>query len=182
MSGESGCIGVIAFGEPPREVVEYIASRIQVHFGIPAEILPPAPVPSYAFDARRIQYDVARIIENMETWENPGCRKVLGILAVDLFIPVFTHVFGEAREGGRCAAVSLFRLDKDPAEVMSPPAVLAERAAKVALHELGHLFDVAHCRDRSCLMHFSMDLNELDEMPMEFCRYCSAYLSDGLRS
>ena len=100
----------MAFGRPPAEVVEHIASRIPIHFGIPARILPPAPIPAYAFDPGRIQYNVARIIESMESMRSPGCRKILGILTVDLFLPVFTHVFGEAREGGRCAVVSLFRL------------------------------------------------------------------------
>lgn len=181
MAEEKGCIGVIPLGTPARVVVEVITARIPQHLGPPARLLPPLETPSYAFDPARLQYNVALIIRNMETMTMPGYRKILGVLAVDLFVPVFTHVFGEAREGGRCAAVSSYRLKRDGEGPEAPADVVAERGAKVALHELAHLFSVGHCMDRNCLMHFSMDLRELDEMPMEFCRYCRASLAESLR-
>jgi archaemetzincin len=107
--------------------------------------------------------------------------KVLGVLNVDLFIPIFTHVFGEAREGGRCALLSLYRLRKDLEGSGSQVDRILERAAKVALHELAHLFKVPHCRDPECLMHFSMNLNDLDSTPLTFCRYCKAAMDDFAR-
>jgi archaemetzincin len=48
------------------------------------------------------------------------------------------------------------------------------------MHELGHLFDLHHCMDRKCLMHFSGGLEDLDEAPLYFCRYCSVFLRDAL--
>jgi archaemetzincin len=44
---------------------------------------------------------------------------------------------------------------------------------------LGHLFNLFHCEDNKCLMHFSGDLEDLDRTPLYFCRYCSAYYKDA---
>ena len=108
-------------------------------------------------------------------------EKIIAVLNLDLFIPIFTHVFGEAKTGGKFALVSLFRLYKNPDD-SSPPASRAyERAVKVALHELGHLFDLLHCEYKRCLMHFSGSIEELDEKSLSLCRYCSLYLQDKLR-
>jgi archaemetzincin len=63
----------------------------------------------------------------------------------------------------------------------SPPPGILERTAKVALHELGHLFNLEHCHDTRCLMHFSGNLTELDETPLYYCRYCATYFRDALR-
>ncbi|MBW2252743.1 MAG: archemetzincin, partial [Deltaproteobacteria bacterium] len=60
--------------------------------------------------------------------------------------------------------------------------LLYERAVKVALHELGHLFDLLHCEHKRCLMHFSGSIEELDEQPLYLCNYCSIYLQDKLNT
>ncbi|HDR14893.1 MAG TPA: zinc metallopeptidase [Desulfobacteraceae bacterium] len=181
MSEEKGRVGIMAFGSPAAESVRSIAAAVPVHFGMPAEILPPVKTPSYAFDPIRIQYNAIPIIENIEAMEFSRHFKILGILTVDLFLPVFTHVFGEARKGGKCALVSLYRLNRGSGNTSASSASVSERATKVALHELGHLFDTVHCMDRGCLMHFSMDLDQLDQMPLEFCRYCRAFLTQSIR-
>jgi archaemetzincin len=58
---------------------------------------------------------------------------------------------------------------------MSPQVL--ERTAKVALHELGHLFSLVHCEDSHCVMHFSGQVDALDKIPPYFCKYCNAALS-----
>jgi archaemetzincin len=102
--------------------------------------------------------------------------KVIAVLNVDIFMPIFTHVFGEAKQGGKCGLVSVFRLKMEQDCIYPAPSLVYERAAKVALHELGHLFNLLHCEDHRCLMHFSGDLCQLDKTPFYFCRYCTAFL------
>jgi archaemetzincin len=72
--------------------------------------------------------------------------------------------------------VSLYRLGGDtvgnPAE--NAAATLYQRAVKVALHELGHLFRLPHCEDDRCLMHYADTLAAIDRTPLQFCRYCRA--------
>ncbi|MEZ4604544.1 MAG: hypothetical protein R2861_14410 [Desulfobacterales bacterium] len=63
------------------------------------------------------------------------------------FVPagIFTHVYGDARIGGRAGVVSLFRMQGNTGHPSPSDPVTLERAAKVALHELGHLFHLVHC-------------------------------------
>jgi archaemetzincin len=106
---------------------------------------------------------------------------VVGVVDVDLFVPIFTHVFGEARHGGGAALVSLFRLAANPGRAWRLTPEVLERAAKIALHELSHLFSLPHCTDDHCLMHFSGDLDMLDRTPLTFCRYCTAFFRSAAR-
>lgn len=180
MSAESNRIGVIAIGEVPDIAPKVIAAHISGYLNLRATVLPSLGQPTYAFNRERDQYNVATILKELETIRFQGVSKVVGVLTVDLFVPLFTHVFGEARKGGKVALVSLFRLRKGVSKHTPLSSEVLERAAKVALHELCHLYNLHHCDDRKCLMHFSGDLEDLDTMPLYFCRYCSKYFRDAV--
>ena len=173
-------IGVVPFGEVEGIVLKTIAAHILGYLQLDTEIVSPLEYPGYAYDHRRLQYDAGIILKTFESVSFHGYTKLIGIIDADLFVPILTYVFGEARQGGSCALVSLYRLKRnlDGAEAAVP--VFFERAAKVALHELGHLFNLIHCENENCLMHFSGGLPDLDKAPPYFCRYCSVYLRDGL--
>lgn len=180
MSAESNRIGVVAIGDVPAIAPKVIAAHISGYLNLHATVLPPLEQPTYAFNRQRLQYNVATILKELELVRFQGVSKVVGVLSVDLFVPLFTHVFGEARKGGKVALVSLFRLKEGvPGHIHLSSEVL-ERAAKVALHELSHLYNLPHCDDKKCLMHFSGDLEDLDTMPLYFCRYCSKFFRDAV--
>lgn len=174
-------IGVVPFGEVGGIVLKTIAAHILGYLGIDTEIVsPPLECPGYAYNTQRLQYDAGAILKAFESAAFHGYVKLIGVIDADLFVPILTYVFGEARQGGTCALVSLHRLKRNPDGAEASPSVLFERAAKVALHELGHLFNLIHCDNERCLMHFSGGLLDLDKAPPYFCRYCSVYLRDGL--
>ena len=181
MSSKERLIGVLPLGEVPEIALNIISTHISGHLHLSTQTLPPLKNPEYALDERRYQYDAGIIIETLESMDFKNCEKVIGILNLDLFIPIFTHVFGEAKQGGKFALVSLFRLRKNPDGSIPTSRLIYERAAKVVLHELGHLFDLLHCDNKGCLMHFSGCVKELDEKSFYLCEYCSIYLQDGLR-
>ena len=176
----SGPIGVAPVGEVPETPLKVIAAHISGYLNLNAEVIAPIETPSHAFDKNRFQYDAGKILSHFESMRFPEFEKIVAVFSDDLFIPIFSHVFGEARLGGRYALVSLFRLNKQPDGSVSPQAMIYERAAKVALHEIGHLFRLAHCDDNHCLMHFTGGLQSLDEISLYFCRYCSTYFQDAL--
>jgi archaemetzincin len=180
MRSQEKPVGVVPLGEVPEIALKVIAAHISGYFDLSVKILPPLEHPDYAFDERRFQYDAGIILKAFESIQFKGHDKVIGVLNLDLFVPIFTHVFGEAKQGGKFALVSLFRLGKNPDGSPSPSSLIFERAAKVALHELGHLFNLFHCRGKNCLMHFSGGIQDLDETPIYLCRYCSTYLKDRL--
>ncbi|MFH1351851.1 MAG: archaemetzincin family Zn-dependent metalloprotease [Pseudomonadota bacterium] len=173
-------IGVVPFGEIPEIVPRAISANILGYLNIDTDITPPLEHPEYAYDKGRLQYNAGTILKVLESLPFHDYEKVIGVLDVDLFVPILTHVFGEARQGGKCALISLHRLKSHSDGSIPSEAIFLERAAKVALHELGHLFSLTHCMDRKCLMHFSGGLQDLDEAPLYFCRYCSIYFRDAL--
>jgi len=181
MASNKKPVGVVPLGDVPEIVLKVIADHINRCFKLSTQILPSLEQPEYALDERRLQYNAGIIIETFESTHFSDHDKVIAILNQDLFIPIFTHVFGEARQGGKCGLVSLFRLVKNPDGSSPLKSLIHERAAKVALHELGHLFDLLHCEHKQCLMHFSGSIDELDEMSFHLCEYCSIYLQDKLR-
>jgi archaemetzincin len=174
-------VGVVPLGDIPEFDLQVIVDHIIGCFKLTAQILPRFEPPGNALDERRLQYNAGIIIETMEAMQFGNHDKVIGVLDKDLFIPIFTHVFGEARQGGKCGLVSLYRLAKNPDGSIPPESSINERAAKVALHELGHLLDLLHCERKKCLMHFSGGIDEVDEMPFDLCEYCTIYLQDKLR-
>jgi len=173
-------IGVVPIGEVSEITSKSIAAHILGHLNLDVDVLPPLTHPAHAHDKKRFQYDAGVIIKALESEPFQKHTKVIGVLEVDLFVPIFTHVFGEAKQGGKHAIVSLYRLKRNPDGSIPPMSLLLERAAKVALHELSHLFDLHHCMDRMCLMHFSGGLETLDKTPLSFCRYCWLNLRGAL--
>jgi archaemetzincin len=180
LTSKKKSVGVVPLGEVPEITLQVISNHISGCFRLTARILPSSELPEDALDGRRLQYNAAIIIEAFESMDFGNHDKVIGVLNKDLFIPIFTHVFGEARQGGKCGLVSLYRLAKNPDGSTPPKSIIHERAAKVALHELGHLLDLLHCEHKECLMHFSGGIDEVDEMSLDLCEYCSIYLQDKL--
>ena len=174
-------IGVVSIGDVSTTALSVITAHIAGYLDLPARVLPPLAHPAYAFDAQRRQYNAAMIINQLESATIGPFDKVVGVVDVDIFLPIFTHVFGEARQGGNTAIVSMYRLGKKKSDPASASVIALERAAKIALHELGHLYDLAHCADAKCLMHYSGDLDELDQTPLYFCRYCTVYFRDAVK-
>ena len=167
-------------GRIPDIMIKSVAAHIQGYLNMDTDILPPSPVPAYAFDQKRLQYNAARIIETIERKALRQRKRILGIADVDLFIPVFTHVLGEARQGGEAAVISVYRLLRKRDEKTPPSPLSLERTAKIALHEASHLFNLSHCMDENCLMHFSGSLDDIDNLSFYFCRYCSAHLKETI--
>jgi len=173
-------IGIVPMGNIPEIAPKVIAAHISGYLDLQTSLLRPMDNPSYALDKQRLQYDVGPILQHMESKWFKSADKVICILDVDLFVPVFTHVFGEARQGGRVAFVSIFRLRENPMETFDGSAIALERAAKIALHELCHLYDLTHCESRHCLMHFSGSLPDLDQSSFSLCRYCRQFFEEAL--
>lgn len=174
-------IGIIPMGDISDMAPKVVAAHISGYLDLQAILLEPMPRPDYALDRQRCQYDAGPILNHLESVFFKPADKVVGILNVDLFVPVFTHVFGEARQGGRVALISTYRLKENAMDTNCDSSTALERAAKIALHEVCHLYDLTHCESRECLMYFSGSLPDLDRIPFSFCRYCSRYIREATR-
>lgn len=173
-------IGVVALGEVPDLILRSVAAHVQGILHLDADVLAPLALPAAAFDQGRLQYSASRLLQHLDSFSLLPWRKIIGVLDADLFVPIFTHVLGEAQQGGKNALVSLHRLRIQAASSPSSLSILMERAGKVALHELGHLYNLHHCTDPGCIMHFAGGLEDLDRTLLDYCNYCRIYIRDAL--
>ena len=91
---------------------------------------------------------------------------------VDLFIPVLTHVFGEAQLDGCAALVSAYRLDNQLYGLPPNRDLLFQRLCKEAIHELGHTYNLLHCHNQTCVMMSSTYVEDIDLKSHQFCDRC----------
>jgi archaemetzincin len=106
---------------------------------------------------------------------------MVGITDLDLAVPVFTFVFGRARERGRAALVSVARLDPSFYGLPADAELRLARTVLEILHELGHLAGLRHCADQACLMRFAGSVAAVDLRGSAFCAGCSERLPRWLR-
>jgi archaemetzincin len=132
--------------------------------------------PDVAFDAQRGQFYSTLLLERLESMYGAESDRILGITQVDLFIPIFTYVFGEALLGRPPAIISLHRLCPTFYGLPIDRKLLLNRAATEAAHELGHTCGLVHCGDYNCAMHVSHAAEEVDLKGPGFCRRCADYI------
>ena len=159
------------------ELLDQLRKEIGEVFGYETEVRPLIEEKDLQADPIRKQVHSTPILETLALVGPPEAVKILAITRVDLFIPVLTHVYGEAQLGGRACILSTFRF----AERGSPdPETFRCRMVKEAIHELGHTFNLRHCRDAGCVMHYCRSVSEVDRKSSQFCRYCAVLLQDAM--
>ncbi len=176
MSRKQGIV-ISPVGDISDWIIEAVAFGVQQAFGLDTRIAPVIDNIEFAWDDNRRQYASTPILAALEANAPADCLKILGITKKDLFIPVLTYVYGEAQLGGTAAVISISRLVLDLDTVQSG----YRRIIKEAVHELGHTFDLRHCRDSKCMMHYCRSIEDVDNKSDQFCRYCRIMLSDAIR-
>jgi archaemetzincin len=169
---------VVSFiGDCGEEIFPPISRGIQRVFGFGVKRLPLLPDVNFALDPNRDQYHSTVILDKLAAAAPDGATKVLAITAVDLFIPILTHVYGEAQLGGKACIVSTFRL-KEGLSPLSVQETYQVRVVKEAIHELGHTFKLRHCQDPACIMHYCRSVRDVDRKSDQMCRYCKVLFDD----
>jgi archaemetzincin len=171
-------LGLVALGPVDPEILRRLRIPLTKFFGLPVKILKPLPLPEETRHIVRQQYHSTQLLEYLLKTDTGGALRVLGVTAVDLYIPILTFVFGEAQLDGQAAVISLFRPRGDADGTNPPLATVLGRLLKLGIHELGHTFGLGHCREEGCLMKFSPNLSKLDEKNLTLCRYCQVLLAD----
>jgi len=125
-----------------------------------------------AFDPNRNQYNSSLLLKQLIANPSREAEKILGVVDVDLFIPILTFVFGEAQLKGIGAVVSIHRLHNRFYGLPEDREVTTERLLKEAIHELGHTFGLIHCSQPQCVMNSSTYVENIDQKPAELCPLC----------
>ncbi len=179
-AGAGTGVGVWWIGEGPGDpaLLEEIRDVAEREFETNAAIVGRSERPgTVALDAYRGQHLASRLLDWLDQHRAPF-ERLLGLTDVDLFIPILTHVYGEARFGGTVAVASTARMDGGVAPVAR---VVRARTLKEAIHELGHTFHLAHCPDQRCVMSRAPGLRQLDTKNARLCADCRHQVEEGLR-
>jgi len=173
-------VEVVPLGAMDEMAVAVVTANLEALLGLTVEVAPPLPEPDYALIPSRKQYDASRILKAQRLGVGAGKLR-LALTAVDLCLPMLSHVYGQAQVNGRVTVISLHRLgNPEPARGRASTS-LYDRLAKVAIHEVAHVLGVRHCRQDGCLMNFSLDLAHLDRLDLAFCPGCWIETQAGLR-
>ncbi len=137
-----------------------------------------------AIDRSRQQYHSGLILASLLKASPSDDSKLLGVTTCDLFLPIFTFVFGQAQLDNRAAVFSTFRLSNEFYVMPASSGMFRERVLKEALHEIGHPFGLKHCFDIPCVMNSSTYVEDIDMKPVQYCDSCwehiRSYPMDGL--
>jgi archaemetzincin len=171
-------IRIVSVGEVDRELLEYLTLTVPANFRARCVELPIRINPRDAYNPARRQYHSTRLLARLLEFDDGSGSKILGVTEVDLFIPIFTFVFGEAQVGGCAALISTHRLRQQFYGLPEDRRLLFARAEKESTHELGHAHGLVHCSGYECVMRFSNSVEDVDVRGNEFCRSCEAMLRE----
>jgi archaemetzincin len=167
---------LIHFGSFEHEVINWISEDISDAFGYPLEAMECSRDLSEYYSPGRRQYDANSILRVVSELSPPGAVKTIGLLKVDLFIPILTFIFGQARLNGDAGIASLYRLRNELYGLKQNYMLQFSRLRKVAIHELGHTFGLIHCYNDGCVMRSSTYVEDIDQKSIRFCRSCRTEL------
>jgi len=170
----------VPFGVVNEEVILTIEEILTDTFNLNTRRMETLELPADAFDRRRQQYNSEKFLRILHKTEPADGVRLLGVTAVDLFIPMLTFVFGQAQLHGSVAVVSSARLKQEFYELPDNNFLTTQRTVKEAIHELGHTLNLRHCGDYSCVMASAHAVEWVDLRGSAFCGVCRTELSSDL--
>ena len=126
----------------------------------------------HAYDSARKQYISPRLLSRLNRMKRSSGDKILGIVNVDLYSPEYEFVYGEADVNSGVATLSTHRLISKNPNNHSDIRLFEERIIREAIHEVGHLYGLDHCRNPQCVMRTCTCLAEVDEAGNALCDEC----------
>ncbi len=175
----SGYILISPFEEFSKDLYDSLKKEIEKIFGYKTRLETLFENLDFAYDVKRKQYHSTPVLEKLTENSPNDIIKIIALTRVDLFIPILTHVYGEAQLGGKSCIVSTHRLNDGLGS--QSLNIFRERVVKEAIHELGHTFDLRHCEDHTCNMHYCRSLDDVDLKSDQLCMYCNVLLKDEMK-
>ncbi len=165
-------ITIITFGYFDKHLFGPIAQSVMTEFQFPVRFRDAHIDLSEFYDPVRRQYNGNTLLQKVESLHTTDSVKVVGLLNVDLFIPILTYIFGQAILGGKSAVASSYRLNNEFYGMPADRTILSNRFRKEIVHELGHTFGLIHCKSPGCVMQSSTYVEDIDLKNEHLCPQC----------
>lgn len=173
---------IIPIGTVRPDILHDIADALRGTFKCDVESGRGMPIPHGSYNDKRKQYHSTTIVRELQFLKSGGFDRILGVVDVDLYAPGLNFVFGEADVSSGAAVISLTRLRQEFYGRHQDKGIFHIRAAKEAVHEVGHTYGLSHCPDPRCVMHFSISIRDTDIKGPGFCNRCRFKLGIYLSS
>jgi archaemetzincin len=178
------------FAPSQRKVISLTAEYMHHYFNLPVRMRDSLPLSVIPASARREHptWKVDQILSTyvMDQVLTPRLPKdaaaYIAFTTSDLWPGEgWNFVFGQASLSDRVGVWSINRFG-DPDESQSAFKLCLRRTIKLATHETGHMFSMAHCILYECNMCASNHLEEADRRPSWLCPQCLAKLCWATRT
>ena len=174
---EARSIILVSCGLFEKKLTRKVARDVSLEFHLPVELRDCSLDISDFYNPGRRQYDANLFLDSITRVAPEEAIKVIGMVRVDLFIPILTNIFGQARLNGHTGLASLYRLRNEHYGLEPDYDLLIDRFSKVIIHELGHSFGLIHCNNPVCVMRSSTYVEDLDQKEKHFCFRCRTELN-----
>lgn len=168
---------LVSCGLFEKKLTGRVAADVEREFHYPVEHLDCTLDISHFYNPGRRQYDGNHLLQAISKRAPADALKVIGMVRVDLYIPILTYIFGQAKLNGYTGVASLYRLRNEHYGLEPDYELLIDRFSKVIIHELGHTFGLIHCSNPVCVMRSSTYVEDLDQKNRQFCYRCRAELN-----
>ncbi len=169
-------VRVIPVGRPPQAAMDAITNELPARTGAKTRLLPALNVPKDCWNQWRKQYNAEGMLSalNGSTAATFIEKSVpsLFITDVDIYYDGLNFVFGLEDPTMAASIVSIARLRPEFYDRTPNAQLLIERAVKEAVHEVGHMLGIQHCRRPACVMMFSPSVGDVDTKRNDFCEDC----------
>lgn len=165
-------IDIVPIGEIADLLLASLKQSLSQTFRIQARVRKRAFDIPPVYDSVRNQYNSSGLLLQVIKDIPAETLKILAVTELDLFIPIFTFLFGEAQLNGKGALVSTHRLRNQFYGIPENEGLLRNRLLKESVHELGHTFGLIHCFTLRCVMNTSTYVEDIDQKSAQFCRAC----------
>ncbi len=171
-------IDIVPIGDIEEPLLLFLKQNLSQIFNISTRIRRRNLDLSSAYDATRNQYHSSALLFQLIQEPPPETLRILGVTELDLFIPIFTFLFGEAQLNGIGSIVSAHRLRNPFYGLPENKDLLQSRLSKESVHELGHTFGLIHCFNLRCVMNTSTYVEDIDQKSGRFCRTCEQKIQE----
>ena len=158
-------VAIQPLGFVNRRMLEFLKETLSKIFGS-VVLLNPIEMPEECYNRKRRQY-----LSTCVLFKIISLNVTLAVTEHDIYANNLNFVFGEAELNGRRAIISLYRL-KPELYGQRDNSLFRLRVLKEAMHELGHVFGLKHCKNRRCVMYFSNSIVDTDIKDWKYCQSC----------